>query len=69
MLNITPILQTKLMSFVTSTTSRDASDIMCLVEMHTSEVDASKLDQTHYFLEIAELDAEAGEAVRRVLKY
>ena len=70
MLDITPLLQTKLMSFAASTASRDASDIMYLVEIHTSAIDASKLDQTQvdYFLENAELEAKAREAVRRVLK-
>ena len=71
MLNITPLLQTKLMSFSASTTaSRDVLDIMYLVEIHATEIDASKLDQTQvdYFLENAELEVKAREAVRRVLK-
>ena len=71
MLNITPLLQTKLMNFAASTTaSRDVLDIMYLVEIHATEIDASKLDQTQvdYFLENAELEVKAREAVRRVLK-
>lgn len=71
MLNITSLLQTKLVSFAARTASRDASDIMYLVEIHTAAIDASKLDQTQvdYFLENAELEAKAREMVRRVLKY
>jgi len=70
MLNITSLLQTKLMDFAARTASRDASDIMYLVEIHATEIDASKLDQTQvdYFLENAELEDKAREAVRRVLK-
>jgi hypothetical protein len=70
MLNITSLLQTKLMNYAASTASRDVSDIMYLVEIHTMEIDASKLDQTQvdYFLENAELETKAREAVRRVLK-
>ena len=70
MLNITPLLQTKLMSFAACTASRDASDIMYLVEIHTTAIDASKLDQTQvdYFLENAELEPKTREAVGRVLK-
>ena len=58
------------MSFAASTASRDASDIMYLVEIHTTAIDASKLDQTQvdYFLENADLEPKAREAVRRVLK-
>ena len=71
MLNITPLLQTKLMSFAARTLSRDASDIMYLVEKHTTAIDASQLDQAQvdYLLENAELEAKGREAVRRVLKY
>jgi hypothetical protein len=73
MLNITPLLQTKLMSFATSSGtagSRDASDIMYLVEKHARAIDASELDQTQvdHFLENEELEAKEREAVRRVLK-
>ena len=71
MLNITPLLQTKLMSFAASIASHDALDIMYLVETHATEIDPSKLDQTQvdYFLENADLEAKAREAVRRVLKF
>ena len=73
MLNITSLLQTKLMSFkfAARTASRDALDILYLVESHTTAIDASKLDQTQvdYFLENAELKAKAREAVQRVLKF
>lgn len=72
MLDINSLLQTKLMSFaVARTASRDASDIMYLVEKYTTAIDPSKLDQTQvdYFLENAEWEAERKEAaVRRVLK-
>jgi len=70
MLNITPLLQTKLMNFAARTASGDASDIMYLVEIHTTAIDASQLDQAQvdYFLENAELETKAREAVRRVLK-
>jgi len=73
MLNITPLLQTKLMCFAANSGtagSRDASDIMYLVEKHATAIDASELDQTQvdYFLENEELEAKEREAVRRVLK-
>ena len=70
MLNITPLLQTKLTSFAARTASRDASDIMYLVEIHTAAIDASKLDQTQvdYFLENAELEAKARQMVQRAMK-
>jgi len=70
MLNITPLLQTKLMTFAARTASRDASDITYLVEIHSTAIDASKLDQAQvdYFLENAELDAKKREVARRVLK-
>ena len=69
MLNITPLLQTKLKSFTTRTAARDASDIMYLVEIHTTAIDAFKLDQTqvNYFLENAELDGKAKKMAERVL--
>lgn len=70
MLNITPLLQTKLKSFLARTAVRDASDIMYLVEIHTAAIDASKLDQTQvdYFLENAELEGEARKMAQTVLK-
>jgi hypothetical protein len=70
MLNVTPLLQTKLKSFAARTAARDASDIMYLVEMHTSEIDASKLDQSQvdYFLENAELEAKAKGTAEKVLR-
>jgi hypothetical protein len=46
MLNITPLLQTKLESFASRTAVRDTSDIMYLMEIHTATIDASQLDQT-----------------------
>jgi len=71
MLNVTPLLQTKLKSFTAGTAARDASDIIYLVEMHTGAIDASKLDQTqvNFFLASAELEAEAERRVEKVLKY
>jgi hypothetical protein len=71
MLDITSLLQTKLMSFAAArTASRDSSDIMYLVEKYSAAIDASMLDQTQidYFLENAELEAKGKGAVRRVLK-
>jgi len=70
MLNITPLLQTKLESFVSSTAVCDASDIMYLVEIHATAIDPSKLDQTQvdYFLENAELKAKAKKTAQTVLK-
>lgn len=70
MLNVTPLLQTKLKSFAVRTATRDASDIMYLVEVHTAAIDASNLDQTlvKYFLENAELKAEVKATAEKVLK-
>lgn len=70
MLNITPLLQTKLESFASRTAVRDTSDIMYLVEIHTAAIDASRLDQTlvDYFLENAQLEAKARKMAQTVLK-
>jgi len=71
MLDITPLLETKLKSYAARTVSRDASDIMYLVEVHTAAIDVSKLDQTQvdYFLANAELDeAQKRKAVTVLLK-
>ena len=70
MLNTTPLLQTKLKSFADRAAARDASDIMYLVEMHASAIDASQLDQgqVDYFLENAELEPDAKAAAENVLK-
>ena len=57
MLNITPLLETKLKSFLARTAVRDASDIMYLVEIYTLQ-QTTRQTQVDYILENAELEGE-----------
>lgn len=69
MLDITPLLETKLKSYAARAVSRDASDIMYLVEVHTAAIEVSKLNKTQvdYFLANAELNDEQRRKAVRVL--
>lgn len=69
MLQITPLIATKLQSFHARQAARDADDIAFLVVKFHKEVQKNKLDkeQIEFFLENAEQESSVKEQIKKIL--
>jgi len=69
MLDITPLLQSKLKSFSTREENRDANDVLFLVKTYSKSIKPKELKKEYidFFLENAQVGKEALEMVKKVL--
>jgi len=69
MLQITPLIATKLQSFHARQAARDAEDIAFLVVNYHKEVQKNDLDKDliEFFLEDAELNSSVKEQIKNIL--
>jgi len=69
MLDITPLLQSKLKSFTTREEKRDANDILYLVKTFSTSIKPKELKKEYidFFLENAQVEKGALEMVKKVL--